>query len=74
MEKLLTIKDLSELLQVSPKTIYQWTHTGFIPHYKLPKGVRFRMADIEKWLKTIKTIGRDRYKLEVNDCIYSSKQ
>jgi len=47
----MTVQQLSVLVQISPKTIHQWTHTGFIPHYKLPKGVRFREADIAVWLK-----------------------
>ena len=33
-EKLLTIKELSELIQVSPKTIYSWTHLGYAHHIK----------------------------------------
>ena len=51
MEKLLTVKDLSEILQVSPKTIYQWTHMKKIPFYKLPKGVRFNRVKVLKWVK-----------------------
>jgi len=55
MEKLMTIKDLSEWLQVSKSTIYQWTHMRTIPHYKLPKGVRFKKEEIEAWLKKKKS-------------------
>ena len=36
-------RQLSEVIQVSPRTIYDWTHVGFIPHYKLPKEVRFKI-------------------------------
>ena len=64
MEKLLTIQQLSELIQVRPKTIYQWTHTGFIPHYKLPKGVRFRPFEIDIWLKKRQRKGRGRYRVD----------
>ena len=63
MEKLLTVKELAEWLQISPSTIYQWTHTGFVPHYKLPKGVRFKEEEIERWLKKRKSNGRSRYKM-----------
>ena len=66
MEKLLTIKDLSELLRVSKSTIYQWTHAGFIPHYKIPKGVRFKVLEIEKWLHKRKIKGRKTYKVDVS--------
>lgn len=66
MEKLLTIKQISELIQISPSTLYEWTHTNFIPHYKLPKGVRFRETEIEQWLKCRKRKGRASYKLKID--------
>jgi excisionase family DNA binding protein len=66
VEKLLTIRQLSDLIQVSPKTIYQWTHIGFMPYYKFPKGVRFRTAEVEKWLEKRKHNGREKYCLQVN--------
>lgn len=65
MEKLLTIQQLGELIQVSPKTIYQWTHIGFIPHYKLPKGVRFKKADVTAWLSKRHRKGRDKLKIDL---------
>jgi len=65
MEKLMTVKDLSEWLQVSKSTIYQWTHAEFIPHYKMPKGVRFKPSDVEKWLNKRKKKGRATYKIDV---------
>ncbi len=66
MEELLTIKQLSEYLQVSPSTTYKWVHMGFIPHYKLPTSVRFRASDIEKWLKKRKRKGRSTYKIQTD--------
>jgi len=52
-------------MQVSPKTIYQWTHIGFIPHYRFPKGLRFREAEIEKWVAYRKIKGRSAYPIAV---------
>ncbi len=63
MEKLLTIQQLSELFQISRSTVYEWTHTGFIPHYKFPKGVRFKIAEIDGWLKTKRRKGRNSFKI-----------
>jgi excisionase family DNA binding protein len=60
MEKLLTIEQLSELLQVKLSTIYQWTHTGFIPHVKLGRLVRFRESDVLEWIKKRQHPGRLR--------------
>ncbi|MCK5590388.1 MAG: helix-turn-helix domain-containing protein [Candidatus Pacebacteria bacterium] len=65
MEKFLTVKQLSEILQVSRRTIYDWSHTGFIPHYKLPKGVRFKIAEIEKWLLLKRRKGRNKFKINI---------
>ena len=65
MEKLLTVKQLGELLQISTRTIYEWTHIGYVPHYKLPKGIRFKMAEVEKWLKKKSRKGRDTYKIDI---------
>jgi excisionase family DNA binding protein len=65
VDKLLTIQQLSEYLQVSPKTIYQWTHIGFIPYYKFPKGVRFREEEILNWMVKRRNKGRQTYKLTI---------
>ena len=66
MEKLLTIEQLSELIQVSKSTIYHWTHTGYVPHYKLPKGLRFRGSEIEYWIKRKQHKGRDQYRIVID--------
>ena len=65
MEKLLTVEQLSEILQVSRRTIYDWTHTGFIPHYKFPRGVRFKWAEIDQWLIKRKHQGRKKYIISI---------
>ena len=67
MERLLTVQELSELIQVSRSTIYEWTHIGYIPHYKFPKGIRFRLKEIETWLKHIRRKGRNSYRPKVFD-------
>ena len=58
MEKLLTIKDLCELLQLSKSLLYKWVHYAFIPHVKLGSNVRFRQSEVEKWLKKRSKKGR----------------
>ena len=35
MEKLLKINEVSEILQVSPKTVYNWVCYGYIQHFKV---------------------------------------
>lgn len=64
MEKLLTPKQLSELLQVDQSTVYWWSHTGFVPHIKLGKLVRFQEAEVEEWVKQRTRQGRKTMKFE----------
>ena len=49
MEKLVPINIVAEYLGVSPKNIYYWIHIGFIPHYRFPKLVRFKMTEVENY-------------------------
>jgi len=65
MEKYITIKEVATYLQVSPKTVCHWTHTKFIPHYRLPKGLRFRLSEVENWMKRRKVIGRSKFHFEI---------
>ena len=51
MDKFLSIKSVSEKLEVSEKTLYRWTKLRQIPHVRLPKGtIRFSEAVINSWL------------------------
>ncbi len=49
--KLMNITQLSEVINVKKKTIYDWTHKGLIPYIKIGRLIRFDINDIEKWLK-----------------------
>lgn len=49
-EKLWTVEELSEFLNVRIKTIYDWVHKRSIPYQKINRSVRFRPSEIEKWL------------------------
>ena len=66
MEKLLKVEELGEIIQVSPSTIYHWTQAEFIPHYKLPKGVRFKVSEVERWLLKKAIRGRINYRIKVD--------
>ncbi len=50
MERLMTAKQVSELIEVRPSTVYQWVHLGLIPYVKLGKCVRFKKADLFRWI------------------------
>ena len=65
VERFLTPKQLCELLQVDQSTVYLWTHTEFIPHYKLGRCVRFVERDVAEWLTKRKLSGRKTMKHEI---------
>ncbi len=46
----LTIKDVSELLNVHETTIKKWVQEGKIPGYKLGNQIRFSRSEIENWV------------------------
>lgn len=46
----MTAKQVSELIEVKPSTIYQWVHLGLIPYVKLGKCVRFKKAELFRWI------------------------
>jgi len=52
--KILTIKEVSELLKVKEKTLYQWAELGQIPCIKMNGCLRFDYEDIQEWVKSCK--------------------
>ncbi|MCZ7532280.1 MAG: helix-turn-helix domain-containing protein [Acidimicrobiia bacterium] len=59
LDKLLTVKDLAEYLGVPVATIYAWRyHREGPPGFRVGRHVRYRWADVEKWI-------RDRLKTDV---------
>ena len=57
LERLLTVKQVSETLEVHPKTIYRLANEGRLTSIKKRGlGVRFRQAEIDRWLDTGKRV------------------
>ena len=52
MEKLLTAKQVSELLEVKTATVYDWVSRGVIPYVKLGRLIRFKKAEIFRWVES----------------------
>jgi len=52
--KLIGIKELSEVLNVKPSTLYQWAELGQIPCIKMNGALRFDPKDIEQWVTSCK--------------------
>lgn len=54
MNKLWGPKELAEFLGVPVQTIYQWRTKGYgPPGRRIGKHVRYREADVEKWLENL---------------------
>jgi excisionase family DNA binding protein len=49
---LLTVKALSQRLQINPSTLYAWAAQGKIPCRKIHGLVRFDPTEIDRWLAT----------------------
>ena len=45
----LTVRDLSNYLKVSPSTIYRLLKTGQLPAFKVGSDWRFNVEEIDRW-------------------------
>ncbi|MFZ6006874.1 MAG: helix-turn-helix transcriptional regulator [Nitrospirota bacterium] len=51
MQKLMTISEVSEMINVKIATLYQWVHFKKIPYTKpTPRTLRFNRDEILEWL------------------------
>jgi len=50
----LNIKELSEYLKVKSPTLYAWVAQGKIPHVKIHGIIRFRLDEIDTWIKSFR--------------------
>ena len=52
-ERLMTLKELSELLGVPMSTLYAWRYRGEGPTgYRIGRHVRYRRSVVEAWIET----------------------
>lgn len=49
---LLTVKDLSQQLQIKPATLYAWAAQQKIPCLKIHGVIRFESEQIREWLRS----------------------
>jgi excisionase family DNA binding protein len=55
--KLLTCKEVAELIRAKPSTVYAWAEQGFVPCFKINGLLRFDEADVIRWLQDHKKPG-----------------
>ncbi|MBN1995969.1 helix-turn-helix domain-containing protein [candidate division KSB1 bacterium] len=51
-EGLIDIRELCRILKFKDSYIYHLTHEKKIPYYKVNGHLRFRLSDIEEWLRS----------------------
>ncbi len=65
MEKLLTLSQVCDLLQVSPALVYKWVHYGFMPYIKIGRLLRFKESELNIWLNKRLRKERSAYKVKL---------
>ena len=50
-DEILTIREVAEYLKIKDKTAYALVARGDIPGFKVGGSWRFRVSEIEKWIK-----------------------
>lgn len=51
---LITVQELSHILKIKVKTLYQWAELGQIPSLKLNGCLRFDLNEIYQWINSCK--------------------
>lgn len=59
--KLMTVQELSEMLRVKVKTLYQWAELRQIPCIKINGVLRFDQDDIIQWIEENKKMPSTGY-------------
>jgi len=55
--EVLTVKEICDLLQVHPSTIYKLIQQGKIPSFRVGSDWRFRRDLIERWMAERSSLG-----------------
>jgi len=50
----LTVREVSDLLKISEKTVYRWVNQGILPAYRVNDQYRFNRAELLEWATTRK--------------------
>jgi len=50
-EQILTIREVATYLKVHERTVYRLANKGEIPGFKVANVWRFRLCDIEQWIR-----------------------
>ena len=56
VEKWVNLEDIADHLSVSTDTVRNWIKSGKIPYYRAGKRYKFRISEVDEWLKSGKMI------------------
>ena len=60
MNKLLTITELSDYLNIKQRTLYKYVQENYVPHIRIGrKIIRFDINKIDEWLESLKNNYKD---------------
>jgi excisionase family DNA binding protein len=65
LERIRSVRQIAEKLLVAESTLYEWCETGYIPHIRVGRLIRFDEGAIEKWLEQRACPSRQRRRIEV---------
>lgn len=51
MEKIYTVPQVAEYLQISRSKMYDWVKKGKIPHLRIGRNIRIRESELLEWLE-----------------------
>ena len=51
MEKIYTIPQVAEYLQISRSKMYDWVKQGKIPYVRIGRNKRIRASDLQAWIE-----------------------
>ena len=62
VDRLLTVRELAELLRLTPKGVYAMVEARRIPFIRVSNRLRFRRSDVVAWLEEnrVPSVERDR--------------
>lgn len=63
-DRLLSVNELVEKLNISRSTVLNWVREGKIPSIKLGRQWRFRSQDVENWLKSKEKQKKERFSIQ----------
>jgi excisionase family DNA binding protein len=50
-ESVVGVKAAAEFLGISPSNVYAWVERNQVPHYRIGRSIKFRVSELDEWLK-----------------------